>query len=114
MKELYIKIGAVLAIVLALYLIGSITLSDDMEDMLIQLVGLILIFASAMLIALESAKSSYLEVLKSKHAYEVNRMKNAIKGNFRIVFTPEAQELKSRKQNIILEINKLKKEKVSL
>lgn len=114
MKELYMKIGAVLTIVFAFYLVGAVALPDDMEDMLIQLVSLVLIFASSILIALESAKASYLEVLKSKHSYEANRVKNAIKGSFRVVFTQEAQELKDRKQKTIFEINKLKKEKVSL
>ena len=111
-KEQYLKIGAVLAMILAVYLIGIPSLSDDMEDMMIQLVGLILIFASSMLIALESAKASYLEVLKSKYVYETKRIENSIKGSFRIVFTDQAKALKRRKQAVILELEKIKKSKV--
>jgi hypothetical protein len=113
-QEKYLKIGAVLVIVLAVYLIGIPSLSDDMGDMMIQLIGLVLIFASSMLIALESSKASYLDVLKSKYAYETKRIENSIKGSFRIVFTEQAKALKTRKQAVTLEIDKLKRTKVTL
>lgn len=112
-QEKYLKIGAILAIILAVYLIGIPSLSDEIEDMMIQVVGLVLIFASSMLIALESAKAKYLEVLKSKHSYEIKQIENSIKGSFRIVFTDEAKVLKERKEDVISAINELKKRKVT-
>ena len=97
-----------------LYVIGMMSLSDDTVEMLIQIFGLSLIFGASMIIALESAKSKYLEVLKAKHTYEINRIQNAIKGTFRIAFTKESRVLKSRKQEILSSIENLKKERIEL
>ena len=113
-QEQYIKIGAILVVIITLYLLGIPSLSDEIEDTMIQLTSLVLVFASSLLIALESAKASYLEVLKSKHNYEANRVKDSIRDSFRIVFTQEAEELKSRKELILSNIKKLKEMRVKL
>ena len=115
MNEKQIKLAvATTASGFALYAIVAASLSDDMIDMLIQAFGLLLIFGSSMLIALESAKAQYLETLKLNHTYETNRVTDSIKGSFRIVFTDEARALKSRKQDVLKSIENLKKSKVTL
>jgi len=114
METKYKKIGVVLAIMLVLSYMGISSLAEDLEDMLIQIIGLVLVFSSSVLIALESAKATYLETLKAKHNYEVKQMDNALKGTFRICFSNDAISLKNRKQVIKEKVNSLKKEKVLL
>lgn len=115
MRGRYLKLGGgLLFIIVVVSLLSMASFNDDYEDMLIQIVGLVLIFASSVLIAIESAKAKYLEVTKAKHDYEINQMDNALKNTFRICFSDEAIELKNTKQKIKEKINQLKKEKVLL
>lgn len=114
MNTKYKKIGVVLVLILALSYMSISSFNDDLEDTLIQIVGLFLIFSSSVLIAIESAKANYLKTLKAKHTYEVKQMDNALKGTFRICFSDEAIDLKEQKQAIKEKINNLKKEKVLL
>ncbi len=90
------------------------TINSDMETVLVQLIGLILVISSSLLIAIESAKANYLEFIEQKYLYELQQMKAITKSSFKIIFNEDAKRLYSRKKEIKEKIELLKKERLSI